>query len=101
MRSLCSIILYRYAKDRSQLGLKAIHTHLPQEKQNRIQEIYEYTTPSNHKLAVKKITTLIMVEFNWIQRQLEKDNQTIPFLKLMMETFSKEDNNQLNVVEDM
>ncbi|WP_281658209.1 nucleotidyltransferase domain-containing protein [Halobacillus sp. Cin3] len=97
MRGLCSIILFRYCRDRSQLGLKAIHAHLPKEKQNRIQEIYEYTTPSDHELAIKKITSLINMEFNWIKGQFEKDNRTIPFLKLMLETFSKEENKQLNV----
>lgn len=88
MRHLSSVMLYGYAKDRSLLGLKTIHTHLPLDKQNWIQEIYEYITPSSHKIAVKKISSLLELEFSWIKQQFEQDNQTIPFLKLMIESFS-------------
>lgn len=88
MRHFSSVMLYGYAKDRSQLGLKTIHTHLPLDKQNCIQEIYEYITPSNHEIAVKKISSLLELEIGWIIQHFEKDNQTIPFLKLMIETFS-------------
>ena len=97
MRSLSNVMLYGYAKDRSQLGLKAIHTHLPQEKQQNIQEIYEDITPSSHKRAVEKIISLLKVEIEWIQEKVDDDGQTIPFLKVMMEEFSTEESSHRNV----
>ena len=97
MRSLSSIMLYRYAEDRSQLGLKAIHTHLPKDKQNSIQEIYEYMTPSCHERAVTKITALLRGEIKWIQDMFEEDSQTISLLNLMIEKFSIEDKSHTSV----
>lgn len=88
MSSLANVMLYGYAKDRSKLGLKAVHTDLPKEKAEKIQEIYESVTPTDHKRAVKKILSLLKLEIKWIEEIVEKDEKTIPFLKVMIDTLS-------------
>ncbi|MYL54108.1 nucleotidyltransferase domain-containing protein [Pontibacillus yanchengensis] len=88
MKNLSNVMLYHYAKDRSQLGLKAIHHHLPFEKYTVIQEIYEHVTPSLHEKAAEKIISLLQEEFNWIASHFEKDNQTTPFLELMIKQYN-------------
>ena len=90
MSSLSNVMLYRYAKDRSRLGLKAIEAHLPQEKRRTMLEIYECVTPSSHEKAVKNITSLLKEEVNWIQEFFEENDQTLVLLKLMIETLSTE-----------
>ncbi|SFF57611.1 Nucleotidyltransferase domain-containing protein [Halobacillus alkaliphilus] len=77
MSSLSNVMLYGYARDRSRLGLKAIDENLPQEKRERMIEIYEYITPSSHEKAVKRMTSLLKVEVNWIQEFFEEKDQTI------------------------
>ncbi|WP_412097996.1 nucleotidyltransferase domain-containing protein [Halobacillus litoralis] len=90
MLHLSNVMLYGYARDRSRLGLKAVHTHLPEEKKQKIGSICEEITPSNHKNAVQNIVSLLKSEINWIEEMVEEDGQTIPFLKKMMETMSPE-----------
>jgi|GEM_PF-405876 len=91
MSHLSNVMLYGYARDRSRLGLKAIDAYLPQEKRGRMLEIYECVTPSFHERAVKNIASLLKVEMNWIQEVLEEDNQTLNFFRIMVETFSTQD----------
>ena len=88
MSHLSNVMLYGYARDRSRLGLKAIEVHLPHEKRKRVLEIYECITPSSHERAVKHIASLLKVEMNWIREIIEEDDQTLRFLRLMVETFS-------------
>ncbi|MCA1010615.1 nucleotidyltransferase domain-containing protein [Halobacillus halophilus] len=91
MSSLSNVMLYGYARDRSRLGLKAVDAYLPQDKRGKMLEIYECITPSAHEEAVKRMTSLLNVEVNWIQAFFEERDQTLMLLKLMIKTFFAEE----------
>ncbi|KGX84774.1 nucleotidyltransferase domain-containing protein [Pontibacillus litoralis] len=84
MRNLTSIMLYRYAKNRSILGLKAIPDLLSPTQHNNVKAIYECITPSLHQEAVNQISLLIRGEMAWIRSQIYNDAQTISFLERMI-----------------
>ncbi|MGG4169149.1 aminoglycoside 6-adenylyltransferase [Rossellomorea vietnamensis] len=83
MRSVTIILLSRYAKERAVLGLKTIHRDLPQERQDRVVEIYEAMTPSHHREAVRKIASLLESEFDWIREELG-EGEIVSFMRLMI-----------------
>jgi predicted nucleotidyltransferase len=90
MRNVATILLAGYASERALLGLKTIHRDLPIEKQDKILEIYELMTPSQHNRAAQCIAILLKDEFQWIQRELgNEDQRTVSFMKLMVETMVK------------
>ncbi|QHE60341.1 nucleotidyltransferase domain-containing protein [Rossellomorea vietnamensis] len=83
MRCVTIILLSRYAKERAVLGLKTIHRDLPQERQDRVVEIYEAMTPSHHGVAVRKIAGLLESEFDWIREELG-EGEVVSFMGLMI-----------------
>ncbi|KGP92303.1 DNA polymerase III subunit beta [Pontibacillus chungwhensis BH030062] len=83
VRYLGNLLLYRYAKDRSLLGIKAVQSDLPPEQKNQLLEIYEHITPSSHQEAVKNIIRLIDEEFEWHASQFEVPSQTKKLLELV------------------
>lgn len=83
MRSVTIILLSRYAKERAVLGLKTIHRDLPQERQDRVVEVYEAMTPSHHEVAVRKIAILLESEFDWIREELG-EGEVVSFMGLMV-----------------
>jgi predicted nucleotidyltransferase len=83
MRNVTTILLSKYAKERSVLGLKTIHRDLPQDLQNRVVEIYEKMTPSCHGEAARKIGSLLESEFDWIRGEIG-EGQVVSFVGLMI-----------------
>lgn len=83
MRSVTIILLSRYAEEREGLGLKTIHRDLPQERQDRVVEIYEAMTPSHHGEAVRKIAGLLESEFDWIREELG-EGEVVSFMGLII-----------------
>jgi predicted nucleotidyltransferase len=92
MRNVTTILLSRYAKNRALLGLKTIHRDLPQDKQDKVVEIYEMMTPTHHRKAACYIANLLNNELQWIQEVLDdEDAQTGSFMKLMVKTILKKE----------
>ncbi|MCD5322214.1 MULTISPECIES: nucleotidyltransferase domain-containing protein [Pontibacillus] len=83
MRSMSRLLLYRYANDRAQLGMKAIHKDLPQSKKDQLLEIYEQITPSAHHEAGKKILKMIDEEYGWIALEADVPTQSGRLLELV------------------
>ncbi|WP_345240960.1 nucleotidyltransferase domain-containing protein [Pontibacillus salipaludis] len=83
MRYLGNLLLYRYAKERSMLGIKALHNDLPEKQKDEMLEIYEHITPSCHQVAGKKLVRLIDEEYDWIESQFEVLPQTKRLFQLV------------------
>ncbi|MBD7985384.1 nucleotidyltransferase domain-containing protein [Sporosarcina sp. Sa2YVA2] len=79
------VLLFRYAPERAALGLKTLERSLPESVVFELEEIMEFITPQKHGQAVERISRLLEREVEWIQTQLIEEDQTIRFLRSMIE----------------
>ena len=66
MHHLARALLYRYAPERAQLGLKTVEQSLPESVVVEMKEILECLIPSNHAQAANQICQLVGREYEWI-----------------------------------
>ncbi|GGC98861.1 hypothetical protein GCM10007216_32070 [Thalassobacillus devorans] len=52
-----------------------------------MEDIYEYMTPSFHRIAVKKIVSLLNKERSEIETTIKEEKQTIDFLNRIIDVF--------------
>ncbi|MFD2444889.1 nucleotidyltransferase domain-containing protein [Bacillus sp. CGMCC 1.16607] len=74
-------LLYRYAPDRAQLGLKTVEQSLPKHIVVQMNKIFEHVTPYHHQQAVYLICLLVSEELDWINQNLIQGDQ----IKLLLE----------------
>lgn len=90
MRNLANVLLYKYEPDRSVLGLKALPTHLPEDKRFRIEAIYEWMTPSLHRKAAREILLLLKEEGDWIRHVFSEEEKAVVFMESVVVLLSEE-----------
>ncbi|MGN7385776.1 nucleotidyltransferase domain-containing protein [Sporosarcina sp. SAFN-015] len=81
------VLLYRYAPERAKLGLKTIERSLPDSVVAELTEILEAITPGNHAQAVILISRLLEREYEWIQLQINVEDQSMRFLRKMIDMY--------------
>jgi len=81
------VLLYRYAPERAKLGLKTIERSLPEPVVTELTEILEFITPGKHAEAVVLISRMLDREYEWIRLQIDEENQSMRFLRRMIEMY--------------
>lgn len=81
---LARVLLYRYAPERAQLGLKAVEQSLPESVVMDMIEILECLIPSKHAQAANQICQLVGREYEWIYSHLIEEHQLTGFFKKMV-----------------
>ncbi|MGH2316249.1 nucleotidyltransferase domain-containing protein [Planococcus sp. SE5232] len=82
---LAKVLLYRYAPERAQLGLKTVSRSLPAAVFSEIEGISSLMTPADHVRAASRIKELLQREYSWIDEHVSRDNKMMPLLKKMIE----------------
>ncbi|ANU09483.1 DNA polymerase beta domain-containing protein [Planococcus antarcticus DSM 14505] len=85
LEHLARVLLYRYAPERAQLGLKAISHSLPELVFSEIENISSLMTPENHAQAASQIRRLLAKEAGWIDERVSDRDQIMPLMKKMIE----------------
>lgn len=86
LEHLARILLYRYAPERAQLGLKTISRSLPEPVFSEIESISGLMTPAAHPQAASQIRQLLTREAHWIEEHVADREQTMPLMQKMMQT---------------
>ncbi|MDQ0429305.1 putative nucleotidyltransferase [Planomicrobium stackebrandtii] len=82
---LARVLLYRYAPDRAQLGLKAISHSLPEFVFAEIESISSLMTPLDHPQAASQIRQLLAKEAAWIDERVADRDKIMPLMQKMIE----------------
>lgn len=85
LEHLARILLYRYAPERAQLGLKAISRSLPEIVFTEIERISSLMTPADHPEAASQIRQLLATEVSWIKDRVADRENTMLFMQKMIE----------------
>lgn len=89
MVNLSKVLLHRYKPEKAQLGLKSLESLLPSRQLDKVKAIFMYITPDTHRKSVSFIISLMNDEINWIESNVEKNSQAVPFIKMMISLLSK------------
>lgn len=81
---LARVLLFRYAPNRAQLGLKTIDKSLPNSIVSAFEEIIEHLSPHKHSKASHLISKLILEEIEWINLHITQGDQIKCFLRKMI-----------------
>ncbi len=87
VHDLGRVLLYRYAPERAKLGLKTIERSLPDSVVEELTEIVEFITPGKHAQAVVQISRLLEREYEWIRLQIDVEDQSMRFLRRMIDMY--------------
>ena len=82
---LARVLLYRYAPERAQLGLKTVSRSLPEAVFSEIEKISSLMTPSDHAQAASRIKELLNREYSWIDEHVPEGDKMMPLMKEMIE----------------
>lgn len=82
---LARVLLYRYAPERAQLGLKAISHSLPETVFSDIESISSLMTPADHPQAASQIRQLLAKEARWIVERVSDRDKIMPLMQKMIE----------------
>lgn len=85
MEHLAKVLLYKYAPERAQLGLKTLETSLPEEILKQLELILESITPRRHREAVIRMSEMLSGEMDWIVQRLTDGEQIENLLRKMVE----------------
>lgn len=85
LEHLARVLLYRYAPERAQLGLKAISRSLPEPVFSEIENITGLMTPLNHPHAASQIRQLLAKEVSWINERVSDRVKIMPLMEKMIE----------------
>jgi predicted nucleotidyltransferase len=84
---LARVLLFRYAPNRAQLGLKTIDDSLPKSIVFAVEEIFEHLTPRKHSKASHLISKLVSEETEWINLHITQGDQIKDFLQKMIKLY--------------
>ncbi|WP_413376311.1 nucleotidyltransferase domain-containing protein [Alkalihalobacillus sp. 1P02AB] len=85
MPNLAKILLHRYEPNRAQLGIKTLQRSLPIEVSEKLEDILNNMTPTNHQKGVALLVRLLKMELSWIEANLLKESQSRRFIRFMIE----------------
>ncbi|MBN6206838.1 nucleotidyltransferase domain-containing protein [Ralstonia pickettii] len=88
--NLAKVLLHRYYPERAQLGIKALGSLLPQNKQTIVNEIFNNITLISHEIAVLHMISLLQEEIKWIELRLKEESKAGQFLGLMISILEEE-----------
>lgn len=87
MEHFAKVLLYRYAPQRAQLGLKTLQRSLPSDLYVRIESIFGLLTPGDHEKAAVKICEFISQEFGWMKPHLADGKQIERLMEEMLDIY--------------
>lgn len=97
---LARVLLYRYAPERAQLGLKSLQRSLPMELFGQMEEIFEAMTPGRHAESASAMSRLVKKELPWIKEHLADGAQIERLLQAMLDFYAKEENGAQNLISN-
>ena len=97
---LARVLLYRYAPERAQLGLKSLQRSLPMELFGQMEEIFEAMTPARHAESAAAMSRLVKKELPWIKEHLADGAQIERLLQAMLDFYAKEENGAQNLISN-
>jgi len=87
MIHLSRVLLHKYQPNRAQLGLKTVEKSLPIVLVEKLKQIYENITPSNHQKAVSMICEIMLNESQWVFSEVANPEKIKPLWDRMVTTF--------------
>ena len=84
MVNLSKVLLHRYKPEKAHLGLKSLESLLPSIQLDKVKTIFMYITPNSHEKAVHYLINLLSNELVWIEANVEKNSQAVPFIRMMI-----------------
>ncbi|HSP23246.1 MAG TPA: nucleotidyltransferase domain-containing protein [Planococcus sp. (in: firmicutes)] len=97
---LARVLLYRYAPERTQLGLKSLQHSLPADLFGQIEEIFEVMTPTCHAESATAMSRLVKKELPWITEHLADGEQIVRLLQGMLDLYAREENGVQNLINN-
>ena len=91
---LARMLLYRYAPERAQLGLKSLQQSLPAYLHGDMEAIFEAMTPSRHAASAAAMSGLVNTELPWIMDHLEDAKPIEKLLTSMLNLYIDKEQNE-------
>ncbi|WP_416144413.1 nucleotidyltransferase domain-containing protein [Planococcus koreensis] len=95
---LARVLLYRYAPERAQLGLKSLQHALPTELFKQMEAVFEAMTPSRHAESAEAMSRLLKKEFPWIKEHVADGAQIETLLQSMLDLYASEEKGMQNLI---
>jgi predicted nucleotidyltransferase len=95
---LARVLLYRYAPERAQLGLKSLQQSLPTDLLEQMEAIFDDMTPARHAESAAALSRLIKKELPWIMDHLAGGAQIVRLLQSMLDLYASEEKELQNLI---